>query len=60
MEWNELLVKAEKKLANSQKCLELFGEESDKENVEEDKQKVEEIKRKMAEVIEYMDSHNIN
>ncbi|KAK9679481.1 hypothetical protein QE152_g39974 [Popillia japonica] len=51
MEWNELLAKAEKRLADSLKCLELFGEESDKEHVEEDKQKVDDIKRKMAEAV---------
>ena len=59
MEWDELLKKAEKRLADSQKCLELFGEESDKEHVKEDLQKVDDIKLKIVKVIEYMNKHNI-
>lgn len=59
MEWGEVLAKAEKRLADSQKCLDLFGEESDRMHVEEDEQKVAEIKHQIEEVIEFMDKHNI-
>ena len=58
-EWNEQLEKAEKRLATSEECYRIFGEEDDKERVEEDRKKVEEIKQHIKEVIKFMDEHNI-
>lgn len=57
MQWNEQLAKAEKRLADSKKCNELFG--GHEEWVEEDERKVQEIKDNIQQVIEYMDKHNI-
>ncbi|MCK9577068.1 MAG: hypothetical protein M0R51_14285 [Clostridia bacterium] len=59
MEWNEQLQKAEKKLADSCKCFELYGDEDSKQWIEEDKKKVEHIKQRIKEVTEYMDKNNI-
>ena len=58
-EWDECLKKAEKRLADSEKCYEIFGDEDDKERVEEDRKKVEEIKKHIEEVIAFMDANNI-
>lgn len=44
-EWNRLLAKAEKKLADSKKCFELFGDDDSRRWVEEDTAEVERIKR---------------
>lgn len=59
MEWNEVLAKAEKKLADSKKCYELCGDEDSKQWIEEDEAKVNKIKKQIEEVISYMDAHNI-
>ena len=59
MEWNEVLAKAEKKLADSKKCYELYGDEDSKRWIEEDQEKVDKIKQNIKEVIEFMDRHNI-
>ena len=59
MEWNEVLAKAEKKLADSKKCFELYGDEDSKRWIEEDQEKVDKIKQNIKEVIEFMDRHNI-
>ena len=59
MEWNEVLAKAEKKLADSKKCYELYGDDDSKRWIEEDEKKVAEIKQSIKEAIEFMDSHNI-
>ena len=59
MEWNEVLSKAEKKLSDSEKCYELYGDEDSKQWIEEDEKKVAEIKRKIKEVIELMDNLGI-
>ena len=40
MEWNEILAKAEKKLADSKKCYELYGDDDSKQWIEEDEKKV--------------------
>ena len=50
LEWNELLAKAEKRLADSRECLRRFGDEDSAAWVKEDEAKVNEIKSKMAEV----------
>ena len=57
MQWNERLAKAEKKLADSKKCHELFGD--NEEWVIEDEKEVKEIKQHIKEVIEFMDKHGI-
>ena len=59
MEWNEVLAKAEKKLADSKKCFELYGDEDSKRWIEEDEKKVAEIKQQIKEVIDFMDNHGI-
>ena len=59
MQWNEILAKAEKKLTDSKKCYELYGDGDSKQWIAEDEAKVNEIKRQIAEVTEYMDKHNI-
>ena len=59
MEWNEVLAKAEKKLADSKKCYELYGDDGSKQWIEEDKKKVAEIKQQIKEVVEFMDNHGI-
>lgn len=59
MEWNEQLKKAEKKLSDSCKCFELYGDEDSKQWIEEDQEKVNKIKEQIKQVIEYMDEHNI-
>lgn len=59
MEWNELLAKAEKKLADSKECYRRFGDDDSKQWIEEDQAKVDKIKQNIKEVIEFMDRHNI-
>jgi len=59
MEWNEVLSKAEKKLADSKKCYELYGDDDSKQWIEEDEKKVNEIKQHIKEVTEFMDKNNI-
>lgn len=58
-EWNEVLTKAEKSLADSKKCYELYGDEDSKQWVEEDTAKVNHIKQQIKEVIDFMDKNNI-
>ena len=59
MEWNEVLAKAEKKLADSKKCYELYGDDDSKQWIEEDEKKVAEIKQQIKEAVEFMDNHGI-
>ena len=59
MQWNEQLDKAKKKLEESKKCYELFGDEDSKQWVEEDEKKVKDIEQKIKEVVAFMDEHNI-
>ena len=59
MEWNEVLAKAEKKLADSKKCYELYGDDDSKQWIEEDEKKVAEIKQQIKEVTEFMDNRGI-
>lgn len=44
-QWNEILAKAEKKLQESEKCFEKFGDEDSKQWMEEDRAEVERIKK---------------
>lgn len=58
-EWDEQIAKAKKRLADSKKCYELFGEADDMERVKEDKMKLSELIKHKAEAILFMDTHNI-
>lgn len=59
MEWNEQLRKAEKRLSDSKKCFELYGDDDSKQWITEDEEKVNEIKKNMKKAIEFMNAHNI-
>lgn len=59
LEWNEVLAKAEKRLAESKKCYELYGDDDSKQWVEEDTAKVNHIKQQIKEVTDFMDKNNI-
>ena len=59
MQWNEQLEKAKKKLEESKKCYELFGDEDSKQWVEDDQKKVNKIEQQIKEVIAFMDANNI-
>ena len=59
LEWNELLTKAEKSLAESKKCYELYADDDNKQWVEEDTAKVDYIKQQIKEVTDFMDKNNI-
>ena len=59
MEWNEVLAKAEKKLSDSKKCYEMYGDEDSKAWIAEDEEKVNQIKKQIKEVVNFMDAHNI-
>lgn len=55
-EWERQIAKAEKKLAESTKCYELFGDEDFYNDwVVTDKARVEELKNNMAKAITFMD-----
>lgn len=55
-EWERQIAKAEKKLAESTKCYELFGDEDFyNEWVVTDRARVEELKNNMAKAIAFMD-----
>ena len=59
LEWNEVLAKAEKRLAESKKCYELYGDDDSKQWVEEDTAKVNHIKQQIKEVTDFMDKNQI-
>ena len=59
LEWNEVLAKAEKSLAESKKCYELYGDDDSKQWVEEDTAKVNHIKQQIKEVTDFMDKNQI-
>lgn len=55
-EWERQIVKAEKKLAESTKCYEMFGDEDFYNKwVVADRKRVEELKNNMAKAIAFMD-----
>jgi len=56
-QWNEQLEKAKKRLADSKKCQELFGDHE--QWIKEDENKIREIEQHIKEAIEYMDKNNI-
>ena len=59
MQWNEQLEKAKKRLEESKKCYELYGDEDGKQWIAEDEKKVADIYKKIKEVVAFMDEHNI-
>lgn len=59
LEWNEVLAKAEKRLAESKKCYELYGDDDSKQWVEEDTANVDYIKQQIKEITDFMDKNNI-
>lgn len=59
LEWNEVLAKAEKRLAESKKCYELYADDDSKQWVEEDTAKVNHIKQQIKEVTDFMDKNQI-
>ncbi len=60
LQWNKVLEKAKKRLANSKKCYELFGDEDSKLWIAEDEKSIKEIEEKIQKVIIFMDEHGIN
>ena len=58
-QWNEILEKAKKRLANSKKCYELFGDEDSKRYIAEDEKAVRDIEEKIKQVISFMDANGI-
>ena len=55
-EWERQIAKAEKRLADSTKCYEMFGDEDYyNEWVVADRERVEELKNNMAKAIAFMD-----
>ena len=55
-EWERQIAKAEKRLAESTKCYEMFGDEDFyNEWVVADRKRVEELKNNMAKAIAFMD-----
>lgn len=59
MQWNEQLEKAKKRLEESKKCYELYGDEDSKQRITEDQEKVNKIEQQIKEGISFMDDHNI-
>ena len=66
MQWNEQLEKAKKRLEESKKCYELYGDEDSKQWIAVDVKKVVQkidsslsIEQQIKEVIAFMDEHNI-
>ena len=58
-DWYRLLKKAEKRLEDSKKCYELYGDDDSKLWMIEDAARVEEIRQKIQKVKAYFDDHNI-
>lgn len=59
IQWNEILEKAKKRLVNSKKCYELFGDDDSKRWIAEDEKAVNDIEEKIKKVIAFMDAHGI-
>ena len=60
-EWERQIAKAEKRLADSKKCYELFGDEDYyNEWVVADMKRVEELKNNMAKAIAFMDRMEVS
>lgn len=59
MIWDEQIKKAEKKLEDSKKCYEMFGDADSKAWIEEDERHLEELIKRKNQAINYMDMHGI-
>ena len=59
MQWSEKLEKAKKKLEESKRCYELYGDEDNKKWITEDEENVSYIEQQIKEVVAYMDAHSI-
>ena len=59
MEWDEQISKAKKKLADSQKCYEIYRDADSKMWIEEDEKKVAELEKHKKDAITYMNLHGI-
>lgn len=57
MQWDEQIAKAKKRLADSKKCFELYGDNKDW--IAEDERKLAELEQHKREAIAYMDEHGI-
>lgn len=57
MLWDEQIAKAKKRLADSKKCFELYGDNEDW--IAEDEKKLAELEQHKRESIAYMDEHGI-
>lgn len=57
MLWDEQIAKAKKRLEDSKKCFELYGDNEDW--IAEDKKKLAELEQHKREAIAYMDEHGI-
>lgn len=57
MLWDEQIAKAKKRLADSKKCFELYGDNEDW--IAEDEKKIDELEQRKREAIAYMDEHGI-
>lgn len=56
-QWDEQIAKAKKRLNDSKKCHELFGDNEDW--IAEDERKLAELERCKAKAIAFMDEHGI-
>lgn len=59
MLWDEQIRKAEKRLADSKRCYEVFGDADSKAMIEEDEKYLEELIQRKNQAINYMDMHGI-
>ena len=57
MLWDEQIAKAKKRLADSKKCFELYGDNEDW--IAEDEKKIDDLEQRKREAIAYMDEHGI-
>ena len=57
MLWDEQIAKAKKRLADSKKCFELYGDNEDR--IAEDEKNLAKLEQHKREAIAYMDEHGI-
>ena len=57
MLWDEQIAKAKKRLEDSKKCFELYGD--NEEWIAEDEKKLAELEQHKSEAIAFMDAHGI-
>ena len=58
-EWTRTIELAEKRLEDSTKCFELFGESTDEEHMEEDRKHLDDLKKQFSDVLKYMDDRGV-